>query len=89
MKSCILLVKNVSVQLYTKMGSRVVDVMAGADQLRELGPPLVLGEVFRMGMTGPDALEDDLVFGLVASAARLHDLQVKVLLLVMVLNLSR
>ena len=42
-----------------------------------------------MGMTGPDALEDDLVFGLVASAARLHDLQVKVLLLVMVLNLSR
>ena len=66
-----------SVQLYTKMGSRVVNVVAGADQLRELGPPLVLGEVFRMGMTGPDALEDDLVFGLVAGTAGLNHLALR------------
>jgi len=48
--------------------------MAGPDQLRELGPPLVLGEVFGVGVARPDALEDHLVLGLVASAAGLHNL---------------
>ena len=49
--------------------------MAGSDQLRELGPPLVLGEVLGVGVARPDALEDDLVLGLVARAAGLHNLQ--------------
>ena len=49
--------------------------MAGSDQLRELGPPLVLGEVLGVGVARPDALEDDLVLGLVARAAGLNNLQ--------------
>ena len=56
---------------------RVVDTVAGADELGKLCPPLVLGEVLGVRMSGPDALENDLVLGLVASAARLNNLREK------------
>ena len=45
--------------------------MRGPDELRELCPPLVWREVLGVGVPRPDALEDDLVLGLVARAARL------------------
>ena len=50
----------------------VVDAMAGPDHLGELGLPLVAGEVLGMGVAGPEALEDDLVLGLVTGSAGLH-----------------
>ena len=49
--------------------------MAGPDDLGELRAPLVLGEVFGVGVARPDALEDHLVLGLVAGAARLNHLR--------------
>ncbi len=53
---------------------RVVDTVAGANELGELCPPLVLREVLGVGVAGPDALENDLVLGLVAGTARLNNL---------------
>ena len=53
---------------------RVVDTVACANELGELCPPLVLREVLGVGVAGPDALENDLVLGLVAGTARLNNL---------------
>ena len=50
---------------------------AAKHALGKLCPPLVLGEVLGVRMSGPDALENDLVLGLVASAARLNNLREK------------
>ena len=50
---------------------RVVEAVRGPDELRELCPPLVGREVLGVGVPRPDALEDHLVLGLVARAARL------------------
>ena len=51
--------------------------MTGPDDLGEFGPPLVPGKVLGVGVPGPDALENDLVLGLVAGAAGLHHLEEK------------
>ena len=50
----------------------VVNAVAGPDHVREGGLPLITGEVLGVGVAGPEALEDDLVLGLVTGSAGLH-----------------
>ena len=48
--------------------------MRGPDDVGEMEQPLAGGKVLGVGVFRPEALEGDLVLGLLARAARLHDL---------------
>ena len=63
--------------LHTLVPLRVVEAVTGPNDLGELGPPLVPGEVLGVRVAGPDPLEDDLVLGFVTGAAGLNHLKEK------------
>ena len=48
--------------------------MRGPDDVGEMEQPLARGKVLGVSVFRPEALEGDLVLGLLARAARLHDL---------------